>query len=190
MSERTKEMEFREFKKIPRLSREIIITEKIDGTNGVIAIGDNGEFQVGSRSRWIEPGKQTDNAGFAEWAYSNKNELMKLGSGYHYGEWWGQKIQRGYELKEKRFSLFNVSRWNDDTVRPACCYVVPILYQGEFNTATIEGILFALKCTGSKAAPGFMHPEGIVIFHTASGYLFKKTIEKDELHKGEISERK
>ena len=32
--------EFQEFKKIPRLSRDIIITEKLDGTNGVIYIGE------------------------------------------------------------------------------------------------------------------------------------------------------
>jgi hypothetical protein len=41
--------EFVEFKKIPRLSRECVVTEKIDGTNGVIYIGEGGEFLVGSR---------------------------------------------------------------------------------------------------------------------------------------------
>lgn len=42
--------EFVEFPKIARLSREIIVTEKIDGTNGVIYVGDDGEVLVGSRS--------------------------------------------------------------------------------------------------------------------------------------------
>ena len=56
-------MEFVKFDKIARLSRTIVITEKIDGTNGLIAIGDDGEFQVGSRSRWITP--ENDNMGFA-----------------------------------------------------------------------------------------------------------------------------
>ena len=37
-----------------------------------------------------------------------------------------------------------------------------------------------LRLRGSKAAPGFMKPEGIVIFHTKSGAVFKKTLEKDE----------
>jgi hypothetical protein len=45
--------------------------------------------------------------------------------------------------------------------------------------------LLDLKDNGSKASPGFMKPEGVIIFHTANGYLFKKTIEKDEYHKGE-----
>ena len=179
-------MEFKEFSKIARLSRDVIITEKIDGTNGLIAIGEDGEFQVGSRSRWITPEKDKDNAGFAAWAYEHKDELMSLGVGFHYGEWWGQGIQRNYGLKEKRFSLFNVSRWKDDLVRPACCGVVPILYTGIFDTNNINNVLLRLAETGSVASPGFMKPEGIVIFHVASGHMYKKTIEKDEKHKFEI----
>ena len=171
-------MEFRKFEKIARLSREIVVTEKIDGTNGLIAIGEDGEFQVGSRNQWITPEK--DNAGFARWAYAHKNELMQLGAGVHYGEWWGQGIQRGYGLKEKRFSLFNTSRWSDDTVRPACCHVVPVLYTGMFDTTKIEAVLEHLSYYGSIAAPGFMKPEGVVIFHTAGNLYFKKTIEGDE----------
>lgn len=175
-------MEHIEFPKIVRLSREIVITEKIDGTNGCICIGENGEFLVGSRSRWLSP-ETEDNYGFLLWAMANKDELMKLGVGWHYGEWWGSGIQRGYGLKEKRFSLFNVSRWADDAVRPACCHVVPELWRGIFDTNIINEQLDILKRTGSRAAHGFMRPEGIVIYHTAKGFLFKKTIEKDEVPK-------
>ena len=183
-------MEFKSFNKIARLSREMIVTEKIDGTNGIIAIGENGEFQIGSRNKWLtdELGNiQSDNAGFAQWAVKNRENLMLLGYGFHYGEWWGSGIQRGYDLPkgEKRFSLFNVSRWSDDSVRPACCGVVPTLYAGLFDTARIESVLETLRIRGSVASPGFMRPEGVVIFHTASGSLFKKTIERDEYHKGE-----
>ena len=173
-------MEFKEFGKIPRLSREVVITEKIDGTNALIAIGENGEFSAGSRSRWITP--EVDNAGFAKWAYANKDELMKLGPGFHYGEWWGQGIQRGYGLKEKRFSLFNVKRWADE--RPSCCGVVPVLWVGVFTTDAISTQIERLATLGSVAAPGFMKPEGIVIYHVAGGYFFKKTIEKDDAPKG------
>lgn len=171
-------MEFRKFDKIARLSREIVVTEKIDGTNGLIAIGEDGEFQVGSRNQWITPEK--DNAGFARWAYAHKDELMQLGVGFHYGEWWGQGIQRGYGLKEKRFSLFNTSRWSDDSVRPACCGVVPVLYVGRFDTAKIQDILNWLETYGSVAARGFMQPEGVVIYHTAGNLYFKKTIVGDD----------
>lgn len=173
-------MEHVEFSKIARLSRECVITEKIDGTNGCICIGEDGEFLVGSRTRWLSP-MSGDNHGFLLWAMTNKDELMKLGPGRHYGEWWGSGIQRGYGLKnEKRFSLFNIYRWADNTVRPACCHIVPELWRGIFNTLDVVEQLDILRRTGSKAAPGFMRPEGIVIFHTAQGFLFKKTIERDE----------
>ena len=178
-------MDFVEFPKIARLSRECVITEKIDGTNGCIGIGEDGSFQVGSRTRWLTS-DTGDNHGFLLWALTNKNELMKLGPGTHFGEWWGSGIQRGYGLVkgEKRFSLFNVHRWTDDVARPACCSVVPELCRGIFNTQDVNECLDSLRRNGSKASPGFMKPEGIVIFHTAGGYLFKKTIEKDEQPKG------
>jgi hypothetical protein len=169
------------FNKIARLSREMVITEKIDGTNGCIYIGDDGEFLVGSRTRWITP--ESDNHGFARWAYDHKDELMMgLGPGRHFGEWWGCGIQRGYGLKEKRFSLFNVHRWGE--TRPDCCHVVPILFEGLFNSEAIFKTLGHLSLDGSKAAPGFMKPEGVVIYHKAANMMFKKTIEKDEEPKG------
>lgn len=174
--------EFLEFPKMGRLSREMIITEKIDGTNAQILITDDGDLFVGSRTRWITPGKATDNYGFAGWVEGNKQELLKLGPGRHFGEWWGKGIQRGYNLTEKRFSLFNVSRW-DSADRPSCCYVVPQLHRGIFDTLVIDHILADLAKGGSFASPGFMNPEGIVVYHTAAGVGFKKTIEKDETPK-------
>ncbi len=189
------------FPKIPRYSRDCICTEKIDGTSGCIYIGDDGEFLVGSRTRWIDP--LNDNYGFARWAYRYGMELRELGPGTHHGEWWGQGIQRGYGLKEKRFSLFNVTRWclHDQTPRlisvdpktkiekyqdrlPACCSLVPILSWGLFTTELIDATLGALKEMGSQAVPGWMRPEGIVIFHVAGNLMFKKTLEKDEEFKG------
>lgn len=182
--------DFKEFKKIPRLSREMIISEKIDGTNGVIYIDENNNLFAGSRNRWLWGSTQdeihNDNHAFAFWVKNNKEELLKLGKGYHYGEWYGKGIQRGYGLNEKRFTLFNSSRWSDDLIRPTCCEVVPVLYEGEFNTEIINTILDNLRKGGSYAVPGFMNPEGVVIYHIASGQYFKKTIENDEKHKGEV----
>lgn len=173
---------FEEFPKIARLTRECVVTEKIDGTNAQILITEDGRILAGSRKRWLKPEKSQDNYGFAAWVEANKEELLQLGPGRHFGEWWGQGIQRGYGLKEKRFSLFNVAKWSDS--RPSCCGVVPVLWRGVFDTASIEMALGALAVDGSAAAPGFMDPEGIVIFHTASGQLFKKTIKGDESPKG------
>lgn len=174
--------DFKPFNKISRLTREIVITEKIDGTNACICITEDGEFLTGSRTRWITP--QNDNAGFSRWAHDNKDELMKLGVGFHFGEWWGQGIQRGYGITGKKFSLFNVHLWGDALTRPICCDVVPVLARGMFDTNLINETLKTLEIGGSVASAGFMNPEGIVVFHTASGNLFKKTIKNDKSPKG------
>ena len=193
--------EFVGFPKMPRLSREIIVTEKIDGTNACIFIDDDMNMFVGSRTRWITP--QDDNYGFAKWCEEHRDELLTLGPGRHFGEWWGSGIQRGYGLPkgEKRFSLFNVTRWalhgttpglisispdgiwKYQDILPKCCDVVPLLYRGPFDTGNIELVLSELQSHGSWASPGFMKPEGIVVFHTAGNFGFKKTIEKDEVPK-------
>ncbi|MFY9293320.1 MAG: RNA ligase family protein [Methylorubrum rhodinum] len=178
------------FPKVPRLNREIIITEKIDGTNAQVFIADDGvTMLVGSRTRWITP--EQDNHGFARWAEDHRDELLRLGPGRHFGEWWGSGIQRGYGLPkgEKRFSLFNVSRWADDAARPACCHVVPTLHRGPFDQGAISYALQRLGSMGSSAAPGFMKPEGIIVFHTASNSLFKVTVEKDDEPKSAVEWR-
>lgn len=178
---------FAGFPKMGRLSRECVITEKIDGTNAQILITEDGGFFTGSRTRWIVPGD--DNFGFAHWAHQHKDELMTLGPGQHFGEWWGAGIQRTYGLKngDKRFSLFNVGRWvlpgapktEKQEVVPPCCGVVPTLFSGIFSTTVADNMILRLQHEGSLAAPGFMDPEGIVIFHVALGAMFKKTIKND-----------
>jgi len=198
-----KKLEFQGFPKMARLSREIIITEKIDGTNAQILITGDGDLMAGSRTKWITT--ENDNHGFAKWVEGNRDELLKLGPGRHFGEWWGSGINKGYGLKngEKRFSLFNVSRWalygtepkrtvtadprieKFQEVLPEVCGLVPELYRGDFDTMKINEVLEWLKVDGSIASKGFMKPEGIIIFHVAGNVGFKKTIEKDEIPKSE-----
>lgn len=135
--------EFVGFPKIARLNREIVVTEKIDGTNAQVEITEDGIVRAGSRNRYITP--EGDNHGFAAWVRDNADDLRRLGPGRHFGEWWGSGIQSGYGLPkgEKRFSLFNVSRWDDDVLneedglpaRPRCCGVVPTLYRGPVQRA-------------------------------------------------------
>jgi hypothetical protein len=172
---------FTEFPKIPRLKRTIVVTEKIDGTNASILVPeDDGPLLVGSRTRWITP--EDDNYGFARWVKEREDELRKaLGYGQHFGEWWGAGIQRRYGLVEKRFSLFNVGRWVE---APQHCHVVPKLYEGPWDQGAIDLCLAKLTVEGSVASPGFMKPEGVVIFHAASRSLYKVTIEKDDEPKG------
>lgn len=206
-------MEFQPFPKMARLSRECFVLEKIDGSNASILIKPACEFEgtedtslalgvfdgnvvfAGSRTRWIYPGKSTDNFGFAAWVCANISELLKLGPGHHFGEFWGRGIQRTYGLDDRRFSLFNAGRWSPaplgngviDTfdaenprLGPSCCSVVPTLYRGEFRSDAVEECLRVLKETGSRAALGFREPEGVIVYHTAAGIGFKKTLDGDE----------
>lgn len=192
-------MEFVEFPKMARLSREVIVTEKIDGTNAAVVVAD-GAVYAQSRSRIITPAD--DNFGFAAWVAEHADELAAgLGPGRHFGEWWGAGIQRRYGLSEKRFSLFNATRWADGEPQPipsldpraepkmqqkppACCHVVPVLWRGNYDALDVQHLLRMLAETGSSAAPGFMKPEGLVVFHTAGNVGFKKTLEKDDQPKG------
>jgi len=213
---------FEEFKPIPRLFRDVTISEKIDGTNGQIYIRDTmdglvteqeplveldvlgfGEMGVvskiyvnaGSRSRWVYNRKGEDNSGFAAWVVERAPLLVEiLGPGRHFGEFWGSGIQRKYGLTgdDKRFSLFH-PKWitilrerliNDKPI-PKGLGTVPILYEGIFLTREVEDCLFKLRTFGSIAAPGFMDPEGVVIYHTAAQQYFKTTVRDDDKGKGQ-----
>lgn len=151
------EPEFQEWPKIPRWCNEnYVITEKIDGTNGCVIVTDWGDIYAQSRSRILDETSTGDNYGFCKWVKGNKDDLLRLGVGYHYGEWWGQGIQRNYGLTERRFSLFNI--WMK--IIPECVSKVPIVeknYEKAYNRLTE---------VGSIAAPGFMKPEGFVMAAT------------------------
>ncbi len=184
-------MEFKPFPKLSRWSRDVVMTEKLDGTNACVVIDLLSEY-VGaqSRNKIVTPEPKDDPFGFARWVEKNKDFLAQtLGDGYHYGEWWGQGIQRNYGLNSKKFSLFNAERWkdlsNNEEASKIGLGVVPTLWKGSMNAAHIQLAIKMqeLEEKGSVAAPGFMKPEGVVIYHTAGGYLFKKTFEKDDTGK-------
>lgn len=204
--------EFQTFPKIARLNRDIVITEKLDGTNAAVVIREiDGDLELGhlitrlevdgrhyevraqSRTRLITP--EQDNYGFAGWVQRNAVSLVNLlGAGTHFGEWWGAGIQRKYGLTggDKRFSLFNTERYGAASGRIIDTHfadgtslgVVPVLYRGPYDDYAIEKDLDRLRDLGSHAAPGFMSPEGIVVYHTAARQMFKVTLENDAAPKG------
>lgn len=198
-------IEFTSFGKIPRLFRDVVVSEKIDGTNAAIGINlvdaqtdpDELDFYSAavtdeavyivyaqSRSRIITPTQ--DNHGFARWVYDNADSLCgDLGPGLHFGEWWGSGINRGYGLPsgEKRFSLFNTKRWGEAEFKTAGLGVVPVIDTGEFSTLLVRGCLMKLVWNGSYASPGYNNPEGVVVYHTAANEMFKATIKDDEVPK-------
>lgn len=174
MSSQITVLEFKPWPKIVRVEnrRSPIFTEKIDGTNACVVITDDGQIGAQSRTRLITP--EADNFGFARWVHENAQELLKMGPGHHFGEWWGLGIQRGYDQSEKRFSLFNTRRWgphNPNT--PACCSVVPTL-----PASSIEEVKELLIKHGSFAAPGFMNVEGAVMYEPDTDTCFKIIIYK------------
>jgi hypothetical protein len=177
-------LEFEAWPKISRLNRDCVITEKLDGTNSAVIVTEDGQVGAQSRTRLITPAE--DNYGFAKWVQENADGLAAmLGPGRHFGEWWGQGIQRRYDMDHKEFSLFNVSRWGSvDLSAVPNVGVVPTLYAGPFSTDVVMDQIDSLEFYGSAASPGFMKPEGVVVWHVAARTLFKVTLENDEAPKG------
>jgi hypothetical protein len=182
------------------------VTEKIDGSNSCIRIRpaydeidrtdclgilDGYVVWAQSRSRFLQPTKQGDNFGFAKWVDENAAELIDiLGPGDHYGEWWGSGIQRGYGLKEKRFSLFNAPRWNE-ILHPTEAlstvpnlYIVPTLFAGSFYDLDLPALRDDLTKHGSKAMLGWK-AEGMVVYLRELNASYKVLLEGDTIHKWE-----
>ena len=167
-------IEFKAWPKIPRWeAQKWTITEKIDGTNACVGITEDGQVFAQSRNKILGIGKDNDNHGFAGWVKEHEEELKLLGPGYHYGEWWGAGIQRRYGMVEKVFSLF--SWWREDYEVPSCCRKVPIVAN------SLDEASERIKREGSIAAPGYMNPEGLILYsRTHHKVLFKYIINKHE----------
>lgn len=191
---------FQKFPSLTRFSHDWTITEKIDGSNGQIvidplfsaddaiyrdqALAQIGEFYVfaGSRNKLLGVGNGNDNMGFAQWVQNNAPALVEtLGEGRHFGEWCGSGIQRTYGLNRKLFALFNTKRWTDVPL-PDGVTVVPVLAEGYMDDpgTTARDCMLAMQMDGSRFAPGFKNPEGVVMRHGPSGTVFKKTYDYDE----------
>lgn len=167
------EVQFKAWEKIPRENPfNVTITEKLDGTNACIIISDNEIIGVQSRKRLITP--EDDNYGFAQWVSENKDDILGLGEGYHYGEWAGLGIQKNpHDIPGKKFFLFNTFRWNENNPnRPACCDVVPVLFQGQLSPEVIPDLLTKL----SESAGENQSPEGVIVYYHAFRKYTKHTI--------------
>lgn len=175
--------EFIKFPKMERLEKGLycIITEKIHGSHAQILIDKEGKVIAGSRTRWLTPGKMTDNYGFAQWVIDNSCEIAeKLGPGRHYGEFYGQGINSGYNLKEKRLVLFNHRSFPANRPLPKGVDVIPVLYMGPYSDETLARIKETLTRQGSALSPGFMKPEGVVINFPALGHSVKYVFSPEE----------
>lgn len=178
--------EFKGFGKIERWKEpvECTITQKLHGTNAHILIEKregihDSEYitvTVGSRTRWIEVGD--DNYGFAAWVRANQVALIDfLGEGHHFGEWCGPGINSGEGLDEKTFVLFDWWKHKGKPL-PKGVALVPVLYEGPWDKDTMGVVMQELKQNGSRLRPGFMRPEGVVMY--LNGKNYKATLEQEE----------
>lgn len=133
---------------------------------------------VQNRQRIVTP--ESDVAGVAAWARDNAVGLVTLlGEGVHAGEWWGYKICRGYGLPrgDRRFSLFNTARWGSKLLADVPgLSITPVLWEGVLgpsNMSDLLDVMDKLRTGGSHAAPGYLHPEGVVVYHQGADTMMK-----------------
>lgn len=201
--------EFRKWGSTPRWHKGLTITEKIDGTNACIVIYD-GQVKAQSRNRMITP--DNDNAGFAKWVYENAGALTDtLGYGYHYGEWYGEGIQKNpLGIEGKRFALFHATKYTEangyELNKVDGLETVPLLFHGQANLWTVSNILQELQIYGTKvvgakttavesAIPGLQptvayhkaaEAEGIIVWHKETQQKYKILLKNDAFHKWEV----
>lgn len=224
--------QFRKWSSTPRWHKGLRVYEKIDGTNGcvivqrvgltdlgmvpkdaVAVLDDSQEFgywvRAQSRSRIITPGN--DNFGFAKWVHDNSWALAHvLDQGYHYGEWFGEGIQKNpLGIEGRRFYLFHAWYWArpENALKLSQSGVtglghVPVLHDpdthGEATWETIPAIMDDLAWYGTKVegavgvVSGYAHepdtmarPEGIIVWHKDTQQKYKILLDNDSVHKNQ-----
>ena len=144
-------MEYKSYQHIEKLGREecdgilngtVTIQPKIDGTNSVVWLGDDGNVHAGSRKR--ELSLDNDNAGFMAQIIDDENiksYLHKHPNHYVYGEFLVPHTIRTYDSDAwKKFYIFDVFELNGDYGRYLSYdEYVPLLK--EFNLTYIPEIV-------------------------------------------------
>jgi hypothetical protein len=229
--------QFKSWGSTPRFHKSLHITEKIDGTNAGVSVqgipfGHLSTINIPedacpvineqtsqaflvraqSRKRIITPGN--DNFGFASWVWENADGLANLlGYGYHYGEWYGEGIQKNpLAVAGRRWALFNTWHWgskpNLDRLKmvdiPGLT-LVPVLHDehrdGPADYMTIPNIMEDLALHGSKADGAEMvrqgydwepdvykQPEGIIVWQRETRQRYKILLREDDKHKWEVAQ--
>lgn len=180
----------------------VTILERVDGVTAQIDVTPNAIYPV-VNNRIIVPGAG-DVFGIAAWLGEHLQELREvLGVGTHTGEWYGAGINRNYGLDHRRFALYNVERWcrheEDVTedmridreygkkagyIAPETCggtldvvAEIPLYPQeGSITVKDVPRALYLLSRDGSYQVPGFMQPEGVLVYHKKAGMYFKGSV--------------
>lgn len=183
---------FKAYPKTVRLEAETItISEKIDGTNGLIFVSKGNESEkmyvkAGSRSKWLvdDGSKSWDNHGFGAWVKENETELLNLPAGMHYGEWYGKGINSGYGMTERKFMLFNKKRYSELEDLPSCVELETILEEN-VSIDDLTSVLYELRrkmtLQGSYHVPTCINGkmvEGVILRFKLAGKIYKEVWNK------------
>lgn len=188
--------DFKGYPKTPRLEQETVtISEKVDGTNGVLYIHKphlcdvtNGielspYVLAGSRSKWLqdEGKKSWDNHGFGAWVAEHASELHNLPAGFHYGEWYGKGINHGYGMTDRKFMLFNRKRYERLEDLPKCVELETII-EDEVPVYELLSVIDRIKnevsVKGSYHVPGQAMVEGLIMRFRLSAKVYKEVWNK------------
>jgi hypothetical protein len=130
-----------------------------------------------SPHRWLSSGR--DNFGFAAWVHASGTQLVRLGTGWHFGVWYGQGIAWAYGLDHRRLALFDTERWSHlSDALPERVETVPVITRarGPELSAAVEDAFRRLDRFGSLAVPG-QRAVGIEIAsRTLEAVRFKATL--------------
>lgn len=182
----TTDNEFRPWRSIERYQGiHVQIAEKLHGTSAQVHVQKqlDGTLKAlaGKRTSYVGT---TGHFGFGEFVANNGQALCdSLGEGRHYGEWVGPGVNGQYGLTEKVFVLFNHRYHLPKKLAgklPNRVDVVPVLYDGPYTPTIIGETMDNLKASGSVFAPGFMKPEGVVLFFPQFNTMQKKVFKPEE----------
>lgn len=183
------EQEFKSWREIDKFQGvHVIITEKIHGSNAQILVyrDESGALKAlaGSRTQFLDPWGR-DNFGFAKYVMAHEAQICEqLGEGRHYGEWVGPGVNSDYGLKDKHLVLFDFRRHPKEKFEagqmPPNMLPIPVLYDGPYAPGIEDKVMDGLKANGSVLSPGFMKPEGVVLFFPQFGSMKKKVFKAEE----------
>lgn len=176
-------MQYKSYQHIEKLGREecdgilngtVTVQPKIDGTNSVVYLGDDGKTHAGSRKRELT--LENDNGDFYKTIEQDKNinaYLLKHPNHYLYGEWLIPHSIRTYSADAwKKFYIFDVFALDENYGRylPYDEYV-PLLEEfnltfipeiARLNNPTVEEVASYINKTHYLMPEGQI-PEGVVV---------------------------
>ena len=163
------------------LLREVVCTEKIDGTNARFGLV-GGEFQVAGRNIIFRDGN--DPFGFASWVRGNDIEARVRAAHSdaedvtYFGEWFGPRIQKGIDYgTERRFAGFDVHHRGTylDVADATEAFgrigfaVAPVVYRGPlmaWGTFNLDALRAQVTAIGTQRDGNLW--EGVVIRPTGT----------------------